>query len=67
MSSLGQQRWLAALTILAIAGTLSSCGRYGRPVRPTPENAKETEEAEAEAKAKPAAVDSGVVVEALSD
>lgn len=27
-------RALALLTIFAIAGTLSSCGRYGRPVRP---------------------------------
>lgn len=25
---------LALLTIIAIAGTLSACGRYGRPVRP---------------------------------
>jgi hypothetical protein len=24
---------IAAITILAIAGTLSSCGRYGKPVR----------------------------------
>lgn len=24
----------AGITILAIAGTLSGCGRYGRPVRP---------------------------------
>ena len=25
-----------ALTILAIAGTLTACGRYGPPVRPAP-------------------------------
>ena len=25
---------LAMLTILAIAGTLTSCGRYGKPIRP---------------------------------
>jgi hypothetical protein len=28
------KRVAALLTILAIAGTLSACGRYGRPVRP---------------------------------
>lgn len=28
------KRVLALLTILAIAGTLSACGRYGSPVRP---------------------------------
>jgi len=28
---------LAMLTILTIAGTLTACGRYGRPVRPAPE------------------------------
>jgi hypothetical protein len=31
-----RRRALAMLTILAIAGTLTSCGRYGRPVRPLP-------------------------------
>ena len=30
---------LAMVTILAITSTLSSCGRYGRPVRPIPEEA----------------------------
>ena len=29
------KRVLALLTIIAIAGTLSACGRYGRPIRPT--------------------------------
>jgi len=29
-------RRLAILGILAIAGTLLACGRYGRPVRPAP-------------------------------
>ncbi len=28
---------LAALTILVIAGTMTSCGRYGSPVRPPSE------------------------------
>ena len=33
-------RWvIVSLTILAIAGTLTGCGRYGRPVRPKPEPA----------------------------
>ena len=27
---------IAIITILAIAGTLSSCGRYGKPVRAAP-------------------------------
>ncbi len=30
-----RHRLVAMLTILAIVGTLSACGRYGRPVRPT--------------------------------
>ena len=30
------RRALAMITILAIAGTLSACGRYGRPVRVAP-------------------------------
>ena len=30
------RRGVAMLTILAIAGTLTACGRYGRPVRPEP-------------------------------
>jgi|GEM_PF-5121260 len=29
-------RVVACLTILAIVGTLSACGRYGRPKRPAP-------------------------------
>jgi hypothetical protein len=35
-------RALAMLTILAIAGTLTACGRYGSPVRPLPTAANET-------------------------
>ena len=31
----GNRRIVACLTILAIAGTISACGRYGRPKRPT--------------------------------
>ena len=27
---------VAMLTILALAGTLTACGRYGPPVRPSP-------------------------------
>jgi hypothetical protein len=38
-------RLLAVLTILAIAGTLMSCGRYGSPVRPLPAAATDTEAA----------------------
>jgi len=30
------RRILAVITILAIAGTLSACGRYGNPVRVAP-------------------------------
>jgi hypothetical protein len=32
----GGRRTIAIITILAIAGTLSSCGRYGKPVRVAP-------------------------------
>lgn len=31
--------WVVAITIVAIAGTLCGCGRYGRPVRPAPSQA----------------------------
>jgi len=38
--SLGRKRRVVAcLTILVIVGTLSACGRYGRPKRPAPEPA----------------------------
>jgi predicted small lipoprotein YifL len=37
MSADRGRRWLAVLTIFVIAGTLTSCGRYGRPVRPLPD------------------------------
>ena len=34
---LPEGRWMIAIiTIVAITGTLSSCGRYGRPVRVEP-------------------------------
>jgi hypothetical protein len=34
---LPEGRWMIAIiTIVAITGTLSSCGRYGRPVRVAP-------------------------------
>ncbi len=38
------KRFLASITILTIAGTLSACGRYGRPIRPAalPASAEET-------------------------
>lgn len=29
-------RMLALITIFVIVGTLSGCGRYGKPVRPAP-------------------------------
>jgi len=33
-----RSQFLAALTILMIAGTMTSCGRYGSPVRPPSES-----------------------------
>ncbi len=36
-------RAAALITILAIAGTLGGCGRYGKPVRPTPPPEERTE------------------------
>lgn len=36
MKAVVRPRLIAILTILAIAGTLTSCGRYGRPVRSVP-------------------------------
>jgi hypothetical protein len=39
VSPRARRRWLALLTILAIAGTLNGCGRYGRPIRPVSEDA----------------------------
>lgn len=42
---------LGMLTIVAIAGTLTSCGRYGRPVRPAPSESITRTEAFAAGKA----------------
>lgn len=32
----GARHWIAWLTVLAIAGTLCACGRYGPPKRRSP-------------------------------
>lgn len=36
MSASRTRRIVALITMLAIAGTLAGCGRYGKPVRPVP-------------------------------
>lgn len=61
---------LAMITILAITGTLSACGRYGSPVRVAPTEVEVEAEAEISAedpKAKTVAADESPVRKAESD
>lgn len=56
---------VAIVTIFAIAGTLSACGRYGSPVRVAPVADTTAEPIEEEARSADPSADSQAVAEAV--